>query len=222
MFQTMLQIPFDRIPDDKLKELWYEICAEARRRELGLSLKNSTPSAPAAPTEAQDSSSSPMHTFPSGAKRSELKPRYDLIPSVPLRRLAARYAMGAERYGEYNWQKGLPISDTLNHVLDHLLKYRERYYQQHHQGLVPQGTPDDDLAAAAWGCFTLMWYEENNRAKNPTAIREIGIQGGTDPEHAGSLDGEQRSEPSRGGARGDRLRIRPVSGSPEAPEGGSR
>lgn len=51
---------------------------------------------PAAETDA------PMHVFESGAKRSELKPRYDLIPSVLLERLALRYTIGAEKYGEWN------------------------------------------------------------------------------------------------------------------------
>ena len=33
------------------------------------------------------------------------KPRYDLIPPELLKRLADLYARGAEKYGEYNWQK---------------------------------------------------------------------------------------------------------------------
>jgi hypothetical protein len=99
-----------------------------------------------------------MHEFPSGAKRAELKPRFDLIPSAPLRRLAARYEMGL-KYGEDNWKKGLPLSDTLNHIIDHLLIYRDK--QKTSASIVDDY--DDDLAAAAWGCFALMWLEENDK-----------------------------------------------------------
>jgi hypothetical protein len=32
-------------------------------------------------------------------------------------------ARGAVRYGEDNWQKGIPIKDCLNHAIDHIYKY---------------------------------------------------------------------------------------------------
>jgi hypothetical protein len=74
--------------------------------------------------------------------------RYDLISPVGLRRLAARYAMGAERYGDHNYLKGIPASNIVNHLMAHLENYRA-------------GRRDDDhLAAIAWGAFTLMHYEE--------------------------------------------------------------
>jgi hypothetical protein len=105
--------------------------------------------------EAED-----MHVFEAGARRSEIKPRYDLIPSLALERLARRYALGASKYGEHNWQKGLPLSDTYNHAIEHLLKAKEIMLSGE---LFPGETPDDDLAAAMWGLCTLMWYQE--RAK---------------------------------------------------------
>ena len=33
------------------------------------------------------------------------KPRFDLIPSAELKRLAELYARGSEKYGDWNWQK---------------------------------------------------------------------------------------------------------------------
>lgn len=169
-----MQILPKEMPDRILRELWYETCAEARRRgwmQPGNIVPPESP-APAVGGEAQGSPMRPMHTFPSGAKRSELKPRYDLIPASPLRRLAARYAMGAERYGEYNWQKGLPISDTLNHVIDHLLRYKEQLNSPN----VPFD-PDDDLAAAAWGVFALMYYEERSPRAHKTPNRNEELLG---------------------------------------------
>lgn len=64
---------------------------------------------------------------PSGAKSSERKPRYDLIPFIALEREAVRMAEGAAVHGENNYQKGVGDEafrkDRQNHALEHLLKY---------------------------------------------------------------------------------------------------
>lgn len=95
-----------------------------------------------------------MIEFPSGAKRAEVKPRYDLIEPCATRRLAARCGVGAERYGDYNWQKGLPPEDVYNHIIDHLTLYREKMRNGETDG-------DDDLAGAMWGVMVLMWQQEH-------------------------------------------------------------
>lgn len=88
--------------------------------------------------------------FPSGAVRTTdaNHVRYDLISTVGLRRLAARYAMGAKKYKPHNWEKGLPASDTMNHVLNHINLW------------LAGDKSDDNLAGAAWGLFALMHFEE--------------------------------------------------------------
>lgn len=100
-----------------------------------------------------------METFASGAQRSEKKPRFDLIPTVALERLAARLQLGAETYSEYQWQKGLPPEDTLNHILAHLLHWRDVWRE------TGQPPADDDLAAAMWGCMALMWFEAEGKVE---------------------------------------------------------
>lgn len=95
-----------------------------------------------------------FHEYASGAKRSAIMPRYDLIPRDPLLRIAERFTGspetgGAFKYGIDNWQKGLPYSDTWNHIQDHL--------QRHKEG----DRTEDHLAAAAWGCIVLMWFESS-------------------------------------------------------------
>jgi hypothetical protein len=110
------------------------------------------------PGEAQDKpvelKPPDFHQFESGARRSEvIGPRYDLIPEGPLRRLAMRYTLGAAKYGEYNWQKGMPFSDTFNHIFEHLQKAKESI----RLGSI---TVDDDLAGAAWGVLTLMFFQD--------------------------------------------------------------
>jgi len=92
------------------------------------------------------------HRFSSGAVRSEVKPRYDLIPLVALRRLANRYGLGAVKYGDYNWLKGGPdfVKDVPNHIIEHIFLW------------VSGDRAEDHLAAAAWGCCALMHFEEQD------------------------------------------------------------
>ena len=80
-------------------------------------------------------------------------PRFDLIPTQPLERLAARYALGAEIYGVGAWKTGLDERDIVNHAIAHLLAHRDRL-----DGAPETG--DDDAAAVAWAGLTLMWYQE--------------------------------------------------------------
>lgn len=90
--------------------------------------------------------------FASGAERSTHANhvRYDLISPEGLRRIAARYKLGCEKYKPHNWEQGLPVSDTINHALNHIFKYLEG------------NTEDDDLAAAAWNLIAVMHFEKHN------------------------------------------------------------
>lgn len=87
--------------------------------------------------------------FSTGAVRSKDADsvRYDLISPIGLRQLAETYAEGAEKYGDNNWKKGLPIGDTLNHLIRHIELWRSGDRNESH------------LAHAAWGLFTLMHFE---------------------------------------------------------------
>ena len=89
--------------------------------------------------------------FESGMQRDtqEGKPRYDLIPSGPLHRLADLYARGALKYDDNNWMKGQPYSRTYASLFRHMMQWREG------------DRSEDHLAAVAWNAFSLMWYEEN-------------------------------------------------------------
>jgi hypothetical protein len=108
-----------------------------------------------------------MHQFASGAKSSEHKLRYDLIPwHIFADRLAKRYTDGAVKYGEFNWQKGLRerayVLDRANHTLAHLHRavelIRERSLGAESGDMMAPVAfdDDDDLAAAMWGIIFLM------------------------------------------------------------------
>lgn len=62
------------------------------------------------------------------------------IPIEGWRRVAETYKEGADKYGEYNYLKGMPVSDLLNHAIDHL--------RCQIGGIGDEGT---DLQHASWG-----------------------------------------------------------------------
>lgn len=78
--------------------------------------------------------------FDTGAHRDtqEGKGRFDLIPPAALKRLAGVYERGAEKYGQRNWEKGMPIGRYLDSALRHIYQHIE-------------GRRDEDhLAQAMW------------------------------------------------------------------------
>jgi len=58
-----------------------------------------------------------------GIKHDAGKPRFDLIPVLPLFLLAAHFEKGARKYGDRQWEKGIEISRLLRAAFSHLLKY---------------------------------------------------------------------------------------------------
>jgi hypothetical protein len=85
--------------------------------------------------------------FSTGSRRDtqEGKPRFDLVPVIPLKRLADLYARGAAKYGDHNWQKGQPISRYYGSLLRHVYAWAA-------------GDDDEDhLIAASWNAFSIVW-----------------------------------------------------------------
>jgi hypothetical protein len=64
--------------------------------------------------------------------------RYDLISPIGLRRLAETYAEGAQKFGAFNWENGMPVTDLLNHAIAHVYKF------------LSGDRAEDHLAHAAW------------------------------------------------------------------------
>lgn len=92
--------------------------------------------------------------FGTGSVRDtrEGKGRYDLIPTIPLRRLAGLYERGAVKYGERNWEKGQPAMRYVDSALRHL------------NNLVAGEQTEDHASAVAWNMFGLMHTLEEIKA----------------------------------------------------------
>lgn len=102
--------------------------------------------------------------FTTGARRDIQtgKPRFDLIPVGPLTRLANLYARGAEKYGDHNWQKGMPISRCYASLFRHLMQW------------VAGDQQEDHLAAVVFNAFAIMFYEEQvDQGKLPAELKDM-------------------------------------------------
>lgn len=132
----------------------------------------------------KDESESLMKTFASGAKRSSVKPRYDLILPVFLQRVAAVWTRGAEKYGEGNWQKGANdqewIKDIPNHIIEHIYQY------------IAGDQSEDHLANIACNVQMLMYFDS---LKNDASPRRL-YQECRHPRKTAAGDGRE-SEPAR-------------------------
>ncbi|NBX72707.1 MAG: hypothetical protein EBQ89_00210, partial [Alphaproteobacteria bacterium] len=63
--------------------------------------------------------------FGTGAVRSDTfeEFRYDLVSPIGLREVARACAEGAQKYGDWNWEKGMPVNDLLNHAIAHIYQF---------------------------------------------------------------------------------------------------
>ena len=78
----------------------------------------------------------------------EGKGRMDLLPMCVLLRLARHYEKGCQKYGERNWEKGIPCHSFADSAMRHFVKYMDGW------------TDEDHLIAAIWNLCGLAWNEE--------------------------------------------------------------
>jgi hypothetical protein len=98
-----------------------------------------------------------IEQFKSGAIRDKQdgKLRYDLIPAGPLGRLAAVYTRGAAKYGDRNYEKGIPVMRCYASLMRHLQNWLQRK-----PGVE---ATDDDMAQVVWNAFAIMFYQDKGR-----------------------------------------------------------
>jgi len=104
------------------------------------------------PNEMKIADSGDRTQFDTGAVRDmhEGKGRCDLLPMCVLLRLARHYENGSRKYGDRNWEKGIPCHSFADSALRHLFKYMDGQ------------TDEDHLIAAIWNLCGLAWTEEKH------------------------------------------------------------
>lgn len=89
---------------------------------------------------------------PEGVKHDAGKLRFDLLPVEPLRKIAEVYTIGAKKYADRNWEKGLSYGRVFAAMMRHAWAWwggekRDPVDGQHH------------LASVCWCAMALMEYE---------------------------------------------------------------
>lgn len=84
---------------------------------------------------------------------AEGKGRFDLITPFGLARLARWYELGAKKYKDRNWEKGMPFSRYIDSAFRHLVKFM-------------MGMDDEDhLIAAVWNLLCIAHHQETGQDK---------------------------------------------------------
>ena len=114
--------------------------------------------------------------FTTGAVRSSdaEATRYDLISPIGLEAVARTCAEGAAKYSDFNWERGMPVGDLLNHALRHIYKY------------LGGDRSEDHLPHAAWGLLAAihseaLWPELNEGTLRGPGCKAPADQAGCEP-----------------------------------------
>jgi len=94
-----------------------------------------------------------------GIKDDTAKLRFDLIPAQVLEDLARVYTVGAEKYADRNWEKGISWGRVFAAIMRHLWAFWKG----------EDNDPEDGLPHtihAAWGCFALTEYMRTCRRQD--------------------------------------------------------
>ena len=99
-----------------------------------------------------------------GAKRDDRagKGRYDLLPPLGVKAVALRFELGAERYGDRNWEKGQPLGWFIDSAMRH--GFRE----------MAGDTDEDHAAAAAWNWLCYLETKMKLNAGTATGSSSAG------------------------------------------------
>ena len=72
--------------------------------------------------------------FDTGANRdvSSDKGRFDLLPPATIKALAIHYEKGCNKYGDRNWEKGIPIANYTSSGLRHIFLFIDGQNDENH------------------------------------------------------------------------------------------
>lgn len=81
------------------------------------------------------------------------KGRPDLISPFALTRLSKWYELGAQKYGDRNWEKGMPYSRYTASMFRHIISWMRG------------DKSEDHLSAIAWNAMAIMHHQELKEIK---------------------------------------------------------
>ena len=115
-------------------------------------------------TQVKIKDSGERREFGTGAVRdiNTAKGRYDLIPWEAIHELAIHCAEGAERYGERNCEKGIPIHSLIDSGIRHLSCYMRGMKDEPH------------LRAALWNIAYALYMEDKHPEMQDIPQRQEG------------------------------------------------
>ena len=90
----------------------------------------------------------------SALRYDEGKLRVDLVPPQWVEWLAEVFTIGAKKYAEHNWKKGMKFSRMQGSMMRHLLKWQKGEKTDEESGLHP-------LLHVAWNALALVYYEKH-------------------------------------------------------------
>jgi hypothetical protein len=101
--------------------------------------------------------------FDTGAVRDMHKGKGDMysLPAAAILRLSKHYEEGAGKYGQLNYQKGIPISSFMDSALRHIFKYLDGW------------DDEDHLGAAAFNILGAIQMEERNPQMQDISARHL-------------------------------------------------
>lgn len=103
--------------------------------------------------------------YATGATRSDStgRGRFDLIPYEAMLALAKRYEMGAQVFGDRNWEKGQPLSRLLSSMRRHAMQVNYDFSEDH-------------VGAVLWNAAAFVTMVERVRAGIlPKELDDIGF-----------------------------------------------
>lgn len=112
-------------------------------------------------------SSPKLHTVAGGGTRSEKAPPFHLVPRELFRRVAARFGLGADKHGAWNWLKSCSTeadayiwcAEAYNHMVEHALKLAVNDSELAVGTFSAEDETDDHLGAIGWTVAVIAYCE---------------------------------------------------------------
>ena len=94
-------------------------------------------------------------TYENGGMRepSTGKGAYEMVSPFALERIAVWYELGARKYADRNWEKGIPFGRLIQSGLRHMIRWMKG------------DRSEDHLAAVCWNVMAMMHFEETGQAQ---------------------------------------------------------